>query len=455
MARIQILSTLLLLNPLYFSVACSTESADQDGGGGVLGVGVGGSTNESSTGGSDSSAGGSESAVGGSSGGTSSGSAESAGGSENATGGTAGDSGGSESGGAASGGEDPGGGSGGEITLGQYPTPDCSAPIDLGVRIVGRHDGCDSAGVTMAWSGAGFVARFEGTGLSFTQKGSAVQYTAIIDNQLMTTLSTTSGEQTYEVVSGLPAGEHTVEVYRRGEANFGATTLLSVDPLNGSLLPPPSAPNRRIEVFGDSISCGYGNEGDSATCGFSADTENHYLTYGGLLARYFEAVLSTVAWSGKGVVINYGGDTSTTLPEMLDRANPNSDASVWDYTLATPPQAVIINLGTNDYSTDSDPSDNEFVTEYTQMLEKLRIRYPDAFILCVLAPLLSGSDLDIAMNNIKAAVAARNAAGDGNVASFDMAANNPNPGCDYHPSLSTHEAMADELKAPLSAALGW
>ncbi len=335
------------------------------------------------------------------------------------------------------------------------PTPDCPQPAELGVHIVGRHDGCQAGAVRYSWSGSGFVARFEGTGLRFTQSGNSVEYTVIVDGTQQPKLLTTSGEGTYAVASELSPGEHTVEVYRRGEASFGASVLLSVEAIEGQLLTPPPAPERRIEIFGDSITCGYGNEGIDASCSFTADTENHYLTYGAILARHFEAELSTVAWSGKGAVVNYNGDMGTTLTDMVDRAEPNSASSVWDYRLAQPADLVIVNLGTNDYSTDHDPSSAEFQSGYEQLLSTLRARYPDAYILCTLGPLLGGSDLDTARANIAAAVAARNDAGDARVQTYELAPNNPDPGCDWHPSLATHEAMADELKPVVATALGW
>ena len=345
------------------------------------------------------------------------------------------------------GGADTTGGSGG--ARGEYPSLSCDKPPDLGVHLVGRYDGCTKGAVSMSWSGSGFVARFEGTGLNIMQSGAAVYYTVVVDGVEAPLLATKGGEETIEVVSDLPNATHVVEVYRQGEANLGVTHLSSVDVLDGTLLEPTPV-QRRIEIFGDSITCGYGNEGTSPDCGFSAETENHYLSYGALLARKFGAELSTVAWSGKGVVVNYGGDMSTTLPEMLDRGVPNSEQSVWDYAAVVEPQAVIINLGTNDFSTDSDPSAEDFQAAYLDMLERLRLRYPTTFILCTVGPLLSGSDLDRARTGISAAVQSRNEAGDDAVLAYEMTTGNENPGCDWHPGLATHEAMAEELSKVLS-----
>src|SRR5690606_11234126 len=177
---------------------------------------------------------------------------------------------------------------------------------------------------------------------------------------------------------------------------------------------------------------GYGNEGTDASCSFSADTENHYLSYGAVLARSLDAELSTVAWSGKGVVVNYGGDMSTPLSQMLDRAVGSPSTSVWDYTLAPEPDLVLFNLGTNDFSTANDPADETFTDVYATMLEAVRARYPSAYLMCTVGPLLGGTDLMKARSGIEAAIARRVAAGDDRISAFPMTTGNPSPGCDWH-----------------------
>ncbi len=346
-------------------------------------------------------------------------------------------------------------GSGGTSQANDLPGPDCPAPIDLGVRIVGRHDGCTEDAVTLSWSGTGFVARLEGTQLSMTIEAAALHFTVIVDGQTQPTLVTEGGVETVELVSNLEPGAHDIEVYRQGEASFGPLLLRGVHSEGGTLLEPAPRPERSIEIFGDSISCGYGNEGTTASCSFSAETENHYLTYGALLARHFGAELSTVAWSGKGVVVNYGGDRSITLPDMMERANPASEQSVWDFASVPAPDVVIINLGTNDFSTDNDPSNEEFVSVYAQMLERLRKRYGSSLIVGTVGPLLGGTDLDLARSGIEAAVAQRTAAGDERVLAFDLENSNPDPGCDWHPGVQAHQLMANQLALLLGEQLGW
>ncbi len=333
------------------------------------------------------------------------------------------------------------------------PLRDCPTPPDLGVLLVGRHDGCDPSGARTGWSGSGLLARFSGTALQLRHAGPAVQYTVLIDGGLRPNLLTKPGSGTYPLATGLAEGEHEVALYRRGEASFGAAVLQGLEVVDGELLPPPPPYERRLEVVGDSITCGYGDEGTSTDCRFSADTENHYLTYGAVLGRRFDAEVSTVAWSGKGVVVNYGGAPGPTLPALYEAAVPTDGPSRWGTTWQ--PQGVIVNLGTNDYSTDADPPDARFVTEYEALLVRLRERYPGAFILCTVGPMLSGSDLATARANIRAAVERRQRAGDEAVVAHELMTPNPDPGCDWHPSARTHEAMASELAEVLAPRLGW
>ena len=125
------------------------------------------------------------------------------------------------------------------------------------------------------------------------------------------------------------------------EFPFGPTVVSEVI-IEGELLAPPPV-TRRMEVIGDSITAGYGNEG-VAPCGFSAETENHYLTYASVAARTVGAELHTIAWSGKGMVYNFGDDTFQPLPELYDRTIASEDAG-WSFEWQ--PDVVAVNLRAN------------------------------------------------------------------------------------------------------------
>ena len=324
------------------------------------------------------------------------------------------------------------------------------------VRFVGRVDQSDPNAALFAWSGSGFVTRFRGTELGL-RLGGGQEFSVVVDGVVGPKYVPSGGFDA--VARGLAFGVHEVQVYRRTEAHLGESSFLGLQVGDGELLEPPPASERRLELVGDSISCGYGNEGADQTCPFTPATENHYLSYGALAARALHAELSTVAWSGKGVVCNYGDapDSCTDpLPTYYARTLPNRATSRWDFSKRQP-HAVIINLGTNDFSTAQDPTRAEFEAEYARLLGQIRAAYANALILCTIGPMLFGDDLATAREAIAGAVGARVAAGDENVKVFQLAVTDPanGYGCDWHPSLRTHQVMADTLSDVLRSELGW
>lgn len=420
-----------------------STTGGRGGSGGASGTGGRAGSGGSTTGGSSGSGG--NPVTGGATSGGASGSGGVAAGGAGVTGGFAG------AGATGAGGDHSSGGAAGERGTGG-----AGGEAPPGLHWVGRVDQSDPADVRCAWSGCGVIARFQGTGVS-VELGDRQQYTVVVDGFLTPKLSASPG--TNVVADDLGAGTHVLELYRRTEANQGESHFLGFDFGSGALLAPPPAPDRRLEVIGDSITCGYGNEGADQYCGFSADTENHYLTYGAIAARNLGAELSTIAWSGKGVVCNYGDDANSCvdpLPIYYDRTLPDREDSVWDFG-SFQVDAVVVNLGTNDFSTDDDPSQAEFESAYEALLEAIRAAHPNAFILATIGPLLSGDDLTAVRGYIENAVTNRNHAGDDRILAFEL---NPTEGsegygCDWHPSLATHERMAEELTAELGTTLGW
>ena len=124
-----------------------------------------------------------------------------------------------------------------------------------------------------AWSNSAIVARFKGTEATLKLRdfaqgadgdGAPYQnhFTVIVDGVEKDRLTVPAGEGTYAVAKGLSQGVHEVRIVRNTEALVGESEFVSFDFGNGgALLPPAAAPARRIELVGDSITCGYGNEG--------------------------------------------------------------------------------------------------------------------------------------------------------------------------------------------------
>ena len=356
-------------------------------------------------------------------------------------------------------------GTGGSAVDGGSDARDGSSPTDgasdggqpgtgvvaAGVRWVGRVDLSSPQRPRFSWSGTGFVARFTGTSLSLQINSSgAFIFKTVVDGTPKPAFTIAAGQQTASLVTGLAAGTHTVELYRQTEGAQGDSQFIGLTVGGGALTDPPGPPARLIEA----ITCGYG------TLGALADsdcfpTESHWDTYAAVAARVLGAEVNTIAVSGAGAYRNYGGDMTNTLPMVYTRALTNDATPVWDFR--TQAQAVLVNLGTNDISNNKGDPGTPWETAYAGLLQTVRSKYPDALIVCIIGPLLSGTDLTTIQGHIKNVVNARVAAGDRNVELFDKIAaqSSDKYACQYHPNVAENQIMADQIAAELRAKLGW
>jgi lysophospholipase L1-like esterase len=327
--------------------------------------------------------------------------------------------------------------------------------VAAGVRLLGRADVSNQSQPRFSWSGTGFVARFSGTGLSlFMSNSGRFLFKTVVDGTPLPAFTATAGQATYELATGLAAGSHTVELYRQTEGGQGDSQLLTLTVADGKLEEPPPGPERLIEVIGDSISTGYGNLGTLASTDCFA-TESHWDAFPSVAARAVGAEVSTIAASGRGVYRNYGGDMTGTMPQLHDRILTNSAAPSWQFEIK--PQVVVINLGTNDISNGKGDPGMPFREAYGRLLETVRSKYPETFIICMIGPLLSGTELSTIQGHIRAAVEARAAAGDGRVSFFDQVAPQTSDkfACQYHPNVAENLLVGNQLAGEIKTKLGW
>src|SRR5262249_37328990 len=158
--------------------------------------------------------------------------------------------------------------------------------------------------------------------------------------------------------------------------------------------------------------------------------------------------------SGIGVYRDNLNQTSNVLPMAYPNTLGYQATPPWSFDRK--PQVVVINLGTNDFAM-GDPGMTEFQTAYTAFLSTIRSKYPDAFIFCAVGPLLFGDGLTAATQYITAVVADANNKGDAKVQLLNFTEQDASKGtgCDYHPNVAEHMAMADALVAAVRAAVGW
>ena len=318
---------------------------------------------------------------------------------------------------------------------------------DPNIRYIGRFDMKD--GPRCSWSASTMLLKFKGTALNVKLSTNQDDFYQIeVDGKPTTKLAVKKAQPLYTVASGLAAGEHTVALVKCTEMSQSVTKVLGFQIEAGALLPLPARTEKRIEVYGDSITCGYGNEGPNRSEHFKKETENAYFTYGPMAARELNAECSLVSWSGRKMWPDY------TIPSIYDCVFSDSDHS---YNFSTwIPQAVVINLCTNDWSKGA-PDEQKWTEAYKDFIKKLRTHYPDSHVFCVVGSMMGGKGLKEVHDYLNKMIDALRQAGDQKIhyVEFEPQKEADGIGSDWHPSIKTHEKMALKLAEALKKELNW
>jgi Carbohydrate esterase 2 N-terminal/GDSL-like Lipase/Acylhydrolase family len=249
----------------------------------------------------------------------------------------------------------------------------------------------------LAWSGTAVTLFFEGTAISAILKDAdtANYFNVIIDDAQVSKIHTDTTERSYELATGLKAGKHKVQLFKRTEWAMGKTWFYGFETPGETQVLPPAAPRkRRIEFYGNSITCGYGVEDSSGNDSGQGYFENGYLSYAAITARHFDAQSHYIARSGIGIMISWN---PLIMPEMYDRLDATDSTSKWDFSRYTP-DIVIVDLFQNDswlvgmphekefrHRFGDKPPEEEFIVEsYANFIKALRSKYPEAHIICTL-----------------------------------------------------------------------
>lgn len=278
-------------------------------------------------------------------------------------------------------------------------------------------------------------------------------YNLFVDGELDSVIATQTGVDSYPLA--LAPGEHTILITKRTGPNFGAGSFLGLElPEGGGLSPTPPTYARKIEFIGDSYTIGYGNEGPALDCGGTyRPYENSYFAYAPIAARALNAESHSIAISGFGAVRNYGASGTTSpdpVPSYYNRTLMNQDDLLWDFA-AWVPDAVVIKLGTNDYSTEPAPPANLFIEGIHGLIQQVNDAYGRLPIF-----LLADDAWAPVVANMQAAAQQQQAMGNPDVRFVQVSHPPQNQlGCDWHPLISGHQAMANELVEKIGPLLGW
>lgn len=322
------------------------------------------------------------------------------------------------------------------------------SPSDPHIQYVGRICFQNPERPRFSYPGTQMNVAFEGTTLRMKCKPGSGYFMARIDEAEPFKIAFRGPrDSVVTLCTALPQGRHTahvmycIEGYEYLPEFWGFIT-------DGQLIAPPAIPSKKFEFIGNSITCGYGNEGRIGEP-FLFETENHYYGYVQLTMRRLEAVASIIARSGIGAYRNYGqaktGSPGYNMPAQYEYTLYNDHSERWDFS-RWQPDVVCVNLGTNDLSTE--PYDTALLKQgYKKILEQVRTGNPKAKIVFLCGPMLHNKELEICKQLLNEVTAEAHKAGDKQVYRFDFTPldDSLSYGTDWHPGLRQHLKMADEL----------
>jgi hypothetical protein len=331
---------------------------------------------------------------------------------------------------------------------------------DPHIRYEGRIAMTDST-AELSWPATSLKINFTGTGVTVVLKDerSDNNYNVIVDGKVISIIHPLQTKKAYVLAEGLPAGKHSLELFKRTESNMGKTWFYRFDlATGGKILSPPPFPKRKIEFFGNSISCGYADEDTTGKDRGTSPYENDYLSYAAITARHFNAELHNTSKSGIGITISW---FPLTMPEMYDRLDATDPNSKWDFSKYIP-DLVIINLFQNDCWLLAMPNNDQFkarfgtapptpefiINAYANFVKSVRAKYPKAHIICMLGSMDATKTGSPWPGYIEKAVATLN---DNNIYTHIIPYKNTNG----HPSIKEQQAMADDLIGFIDQNIKW
>jgi lysophospholipase L1-like esterase len=245
---------------------------------------------------------------------------------------------------------------------------------------------------------------------------------------------------------------HHLSIYKATEAANGGVLFTGT---TAKLIARPTPQNKKkIELIGDSITCGFGNDVSSIPCGSGDwfDQHNAYWAYGPVLSRALNVdfVLSSV--SGYGMYRNWNDEhlDEAIIPDVYENLYLNRDSSK-PYDFAFQPDLVSICLGTNDLS-DGDGkkerlpfNEEKYVSNYIDFIKTVYKHAPNTRIVLLNSPMVSGDRNVTLVKCLKRVIQAfENDKKHKPIALFEFQPMNPK-GCGFHPDIVDDKVMADQL----------
>lgn len=344
--------------------------------------------------------------------------------------------------------------------------PESYQADDSRIQILGRHTVKETGAVSFGASGVTFYFKFRGPKIEvvledeFRDSTSYNWFTVTVDGESPSRFRTHQGKRIYTLADSLSSGTHTVALSKASEGQNGWNKLVEVR--TPKLLQADELPERKIEFIGNSITCGYGLDASSISCGEGTWFAQHHawLAYGPRLARRLEAQWMLSSVSGMGMHRNWNSP-GPVMPDIYQGVymDYQDSTSQWNFDRYKP-DLVVIALGTNDFSEgDGETPRKEldgdaFVNDYTQFAERVRGRYPNAQFLLLNSPVFESGKKRKLESYLERVIQNRKADGDSSLSLYTFAGRYTE-GCDGHPGKRGHQQMADSLEPVIRKMMGW
>lgn len=270
----------------------------------------------------------------------------------------------------------------------------------------------------------------------------------VVDGQAVR-LQTKGKKDTLSVKPWLgQSSTHTVILCKNTEANIGYLELAGIS--CEKLLKLPAAPKRKIESFGNSITCAASADLSGIPCGKGKwqDQHNAWMSYASITARQVNAQVHLSSVSGIGLMHSCC-NLNIVMPQVFDKVSMRNDTIAWDFNRYQP-DLVTICLGQNDGIQDS----VAFTANYISFINRLRTYYPQTRFLLLSSPMADHSLREFLRARLQEVVKHFKESGDPKV-SLHVFEKSYTGGCDYHPSVAEHQLIADELTVVVKKLMKW
>ena len=247
---------------------------------------------------------------------------------------------------------------------------------------------------------------------------------------------------TFKIAENLPEGNHTFEIYRQSQAQWGDFGVFSIT-MDGDFIDAPEKSDLYIEFIGDSITAGQG----MLTSEPSYSTVHHEDATRGwafLTAKTLGADWSVVAQSGICAIdgLSYSaGSAGISMRVKYPKLRYLQGDTETEYDFAREPDVIVIGLGTNDMNCwDREHcaiDQSELKPGFKKMFDLVREKNPNAKIVWIYGMMTSSyrGYVEEIMEE----------AGGAEAGFYTLQLPHDNKGGQGHPTLASQQVYADTL----------